>query len=103
MDLLIREANTPRLHTRAGLELNRRMAGAGLTNRVIEAMAHCSRDYSEFLAIGVHLCEAADRLAADGRLKRDHAQQVFDDLLSASESGTYFGFLPIFFGRACVP
>jgi SAM-dependent methyltransferase len=103
IELLIQQATTALRNPRIGLELNRRMAEAGLVDRSIEAVAICSRDYAEFVGFGLDLPTAAEALAAAGRLPRARAQRILDDLVVASANGTYFGFAAGFLARGCVP
>jgi len=100
--LLIHEAIRCR-QPRIGRELNRRLAATGLIDRRIETVPIFSLDYSELVTYGLDLPQAADALAADGRLARGRAQTIIDDLAAASRNGTFCAFSGCFLARGHVP
>ncbi len=70
-----------------GLELNRRLAKAGLVDRRIEVFTELDRSYHPISAAGDR--DAADALVADGELGRDRADAAIAYLEGASERGEY--------------
>ena len=84
MEALIRQANTLRRQPFVGRELNRRMAAVGLIHRQVEVVPIFSLDYSDLVTYGLNLSQAADELAAAGRLDRAHAQALIEALDVAS-------------------
>ena len=63
MELLMQEAMTTRCQPRIGRELNRLMAAVGLIDRRIQTVPVFSLDYSDLVAYGLDLPQAADALA----------------------------------------
>ena len=82
--LLIRQANTLRRQPFIGRELNRRLAAVGLTDRRIEAIPIFSLDYGELVTYGLGLPQAADTLAAEGRLDRERSRAIINALIDGS-------------------
>jgi SAM-dependent methyltransferase len=101
--LLIRQANTARRQPFIGRELNRRLAAIGLTDRRVETVPIFSLDYSELVTYGLGLPQAADALAADGRLDRERGHAIIDALITASRNGTFCAFGGYFLVSARVP
>jgi SAM-dependent methyltransferase len=101
--LLVRQGISGTRNPRMGLELNRRLAEAGLVERGVEVVALCSRDYAELVAYGLDLRAAAAALAADGRGSRARPQHILDDLIAASGAGTFFAFAGFFLAHGRVP
>jgi len=103
MESLVRQANTVRRQPYIGRELNRRMAGVGLTDRRIETVPIFSLDYHELALYGMNLVKAADELAAEGRLDRQRAQLLIDAVEAGSREGTFCAYGGYFVARGMVP
>lgn len=103
MEALIRQANTLRRQPFVGRELNRRMAAVGLIHRQVEVVPIFSLDYSDLVTYGLNLSQAADDLAAAGRLDRAHAQALIEALDVASRDETFCAFGGYFVVRGSVP
>jgi len=86
-----------------GRELNRRLAATGLIDRRIETIQIFTLDYNELVSYGLDLPQAADALAAEGRLARERAQTIIDDLAIANRDGTFCAFGGCFLARGRVP
>jgi SAM-dependent methyltransferase len=102
LEQLLHVSNAPRRNSYMGLELNRRMANAGLVERVIEIVPVCVRDHSDTQAYGLDLTAAADVLVAERRLSADRASALLADLQGASDDGTYFCWAGFCLARATV-
>lgn len=70
-----------------GLELNRRLAAAGLVDRRIEVFTEFDRHYHPISAAGDR--EAAEALVQEGLLSRERAEAAIAYLEVASERGEY--------------
>ena len=70
-----------------GLELNRRLATAGLVDRRVEVFTEFDRSYHPISAAGDR--EAAEALVDEGVLTRDRADAAIAYLEGASERGEY--------------
>ncbi len=105
MRLLMQQAISRIRQPRVGRELNRRLAAAGLVDRRIEVVPVLSLDYAELVTYGLHLSEALDVLAAEGRLDREQGQAVLDELADANTNGTFCAFAGSFvaYGRSPIP
>lgn len=103
LEALMRQAMTIRRNPRIGRELNRRLAGVGLTERQIEVVPIFSLDFGELVTYGLDLSQAADVLAAAAGLDRRRAQEVIDALERASRDRTFCAFGGYYVARGTVP
>lgn len=103
LEALMRQAMTIRRNPRIGRELNRRLAGVGLTERQIEVVPIFSLDFGELVTYGLDLSQAADALAAAAGLDRRRAQEVIDALERASRDRTFCAFGGYYVARGTVP
>ena len=103
LEALMRQAVTTRRQPRIGRELNRRLAGVGLTERQIETVPMFSLDFGELVTYGLDLSQAADALAGPRGLDRQRAQEVIDALELASRDGTFCAFGGYFVVSGTVP
>lgn len=103
LEALMRQAMTIRRNPRIGRELNRRLAGVGLTERQIEVVPIFSLDFGELVTYGLDLSQAADVLAAAAGLDRRRAQEVIDALECASRDRTFCAFGGYYVARGTVP
>jgi SAM-dependent methyltransferase len=84
-----------------GLELNRRMAEAGLTERVISTLTEVERDLPE--DVEAVLRAGADRLVAEGRIDGRSIHGALDWLVGQSGAGTYCSYTSMFIVAGRVP
>jgi hypothetical protein len=99
MELLMQQAMTMR-QPRMGRELNRLFGAVGLIDRRIQTVPIFSLDYGVLVTYGLDLSQAADALAAAGRLDRERAEVLIDGLQVASRDETFCSFGGYLIARA---
>lgn len=84
-----------------GLELNRRMAAAGLAEREVSTLTEVERDFPE--DVEAVLRAGADRLVAEGRIDRPSIHGALDWLAGQSAAGAYCSYTSMFIVAGRVP
>jgi SAM-dependent methyltransferase len=84
-----------------GLELNRRMAGAGLVKRTVETLTEVERDFPGEAAAIFHA--GSDRLVAGERMDPTEAEAAIAWLIAQSSAGRYTSYTSMFIVSGLVP